>query len=218
MLNRTQILYQGVRMFRFTLAALALCALTTTTHAGVIVTFQQVGSDVVATGSGSLNVDALTYVANFNITPSIWPALSNANLGAAGNVDRYTGVAGPGIGGVGSGGLTAATSGIGDTFAIRGQATQSIYIGGTAFSKFDSSSNTFKNLSNTTTWANKTISGLGITPGTYTWNWGSGPTADFFTLNAQAAAPAVPEPPSFILFGSGLLALVGYRWWRRNQK
>jgi hypothetical protein len=50
-------------------------------------------------------------------------------------------------------------------------------------------------LAGTTTWDNTTITGLGLTPGTYTWTWGTGPAADSFVVNVAA----VPEPASLSL-------------------
>lgn len=53
-------------------------------------------------------------------------------------------------------------------------------------------------LSDTSTWNGTTIAGLGLTPGTYTYDWGTGPTADSFTLQIGPLA-TVPEPASFYL-------------------
>ncbi len=53
-------------------------------------------------------------------------------------------------------------------------------------------------LSDTATWDHASLSSLGVTPGTYVWTWGSGATADSFTLKAGVAA--VPAP----LIGRGL--------------
>jgi PEP-CTERM motif len=59
-------------------------------------------------------------------------------------------------------------------------------------------------LSDTSTWNNTTLAALGVTSGTYTWTWGTGPTADSFTLEAGP----VPEPATCALLGSGLLGLM----------
>ena len=70
-------------------------------------------------------------------------------------------------------------------------------------------------LSNTTTRANNTISGLGITPGTYTWTWGSGATADYFTLTTATAA--VPEPGTFAWAALGFVG-VGFVALRKKYR
>ena len=68
-------------------------------------------------------------------------------------------------------------------------------------------------LSDTATWDDTTISGLGLTPGTYTWTWGSGATADSFVINI----PPVPEPTTLTLLGSALFGL-GVVYLRRRAK
>ena len=59
-------------------------------------------------------------------------------------------------------------------------------------------------LSSTATWANHTFSSLGVTPGSYTWNWGSGAHSDFFQLDIVEGAAAVPEPSSILLLALSL--------------
>ena len=54
------------------------------------------------------------------------------------------------------------------------------------------------------TYYGETFSSLGVTRGSYVWRWGSGPTADSFTLDIDS----VPEPSSFLLFALGLLMLL----------
>ncbi len=68
-------------------------------------------------------------------------------------------------------------------------------------------------LTDSATYDNQTLSSLGATPGTYTWRWGSGATADSFTLDIPA--PSVPEPASLALFGTGL---AGFGVIRRRRR
>ena len=72
-------------------------------------------------------------------------------------------------------------------------------------------------LSDTSTYDNATFSSLGATPGTYVWTWGSGATADSFTLQIGA----VPAP----LIGHGLPVLLavggvlfGAKLWERRKR
>jgi hypothetical protein len=59
-------------------------------------------------------------------------------------------------------------------------------------------------LSNQAMWANQSISSLQLTPGTYNYTWGSGASADFYTINITTTA--VPEPGTVSL---SLVALSG---------
>lgn len=54
-----------------------------------------------------------------------------------------------------------------------------------------------------------TISGMGLTPGTYEWTWGTGTNADSLTINIGA----VPEPSTwwFLVIGTVLISLFVYR-------
>ena len=60
----------------------------------------------------------------------------------------------------------------------------------------------------TDTWNNQTLSSLGLTPGTYTWTWGTAPHADSLALQIT-----VPEPASF-----SLLAIAGLAMLRRRAR
>jgi MYXO-CTERM domain-containing protein len=67
----------------------------------------------------------------------------------------------------------------------------------------------------TATWTNTTISGLGLTPGAYVWTWGSGATADTFTLDIATGTPAVPETVTWAMMLLGLAGLGLMRTRRR---
>jgi hypothetical protein len=50
-------------------------------------------------------------------------------------------------------------------------------------------------LRNTTQWIDATYSSLGVTPGVYTWSWGSGADADSFTIDIVAPTLAADGKP-----------------------
>jgi hypothetical protein len=108
----------------------------------------------------------------------------------------WQGISGPAS--FGSGGLTLASGATGADVGIDGALaelqTPDDYVSGSA-------------LSDTLTFDNTTISGLGLTPGTYTYTWGGGPDADSYTVDIEASASTVPEPGSLALFGSALALL-----------
>jgi hypothetical protein len=180
------------------LALVALIAFTATARGGVIITFSQSGSSVNATGAGSINVAALTFEGSLANPAAVNPIGAKASVGA-GTFDIYGPLSGPSS--FGPGGLTLATSATGDIFGVSlafaaiGLGVPHDYVSGTT-------------LSGNATWDNTTISALGMTPGTYTWTWGSGPTAD--SLEVVIPAAAVPEPSSMILTATAI-GVFGFR-------
>ena len=60
------LLHNRISFANSVLAAAALLAAASQAQAGYVVTLEQQGSDVVATGSGSLNISALSYSSSFN--------------------------------------------------------------------------------------------------------------------------------------------------------
>jgi hypothetical protein len=182
---------------KFATGALVLLALgiAPEANAAYIVTLQQVGSSVVATGSGTLDLTGLSLTSAGDTTQAgINPAFGLINTGptSSATVDIYTGITGPTS--FGSGFFTPASSGSGAPVDIQGFDDLLLVPGGYVS---DGS------LSDTATYSSQTFSSLGVTPGTYEWTWGSGATADSFTVQIGPAT-AVPEPSSLALLGGGL--------------
>jgi len=173
----------------------AFLALANASHAAIVLSFQQVGADVVETGSGSANLTALTFATGAAVGAQVSPSISLATVGPASLTgdSAYIGLSGPSN--FGAGGGANASSGSGSIFGLVGAAGRLLvpagYVSGTA-------------LSGTSTFSGATFASLGITPGTFTYGWGTGATADSLTVQVGPAAAAVPEPGSAL---AGLLAL-----------
>ena len=171
-------------------------------HASVVIDVQQVGSNVVASGSGSLNLTNLTYGGTAKSAGFVWagfPFGSAMNVGSTNLVDvsYYSGLTGPGS--FGFGGRFIANSGSGDLFAII--ANSGVYVVNTYASGGALLANS--------QWDNSTLASLGLTNGSYVWTWGSGRNADSFTLNiGDIQVSTVPEPTSVALVGLGIAGLL----------
>jgi hypothetical protein len=172
-------------------------------RAAYVVDLDQIGSNVVATGSGSLNFSDLTFTGfddplSVGINPSSgYLAFGNLDGSGSGIGDNFVPVSGPAL--FGSGLFTAADSTTGFVAGINGGAgvviTPSSYSAGSP-------------ISGTATWDNRTLASLGVNPGAYVWTWGSA-NADSFTLNVSS----IPELSTWamIMLGFAGLGFAGYR-------
>jgi hypothetical protein len=156
-------------------------------QAGYTVTLQQVGPNVVATGSGAIDLTGLTFSQSGFTSPAIKPKLIpniNGVIGSAfiytgptsSAVDEYGGLSGPTS--FGSGSARSASSGSGDMvgititpypvfgFTVWLLRVPKGYVSGTA-------------LSNMAIYSGATFATLGVTPGTYVWTWGAGANQNF---------------------------------------
>ena len=129
------------------------------------VTISQVGPDVVWNGSGSFNLAALTFdgvggtSAGYASNQAIWA------IGPGAPVDTYIGtITYPLTFGTNAVPVTSAS---GSTFGILpGGSGRLLYVPSGYVSN--------TNISGTATYINTTIASAGLTPGTYTWSWGTG--------------------------------------------
>lgn len=162
------------------------------------VTLTQSGADVIATGSGSINMTDLLYRANEpGANAFIDPALSNILVGGSTTgYKEYLGLVGPKS--FGTGNFNAASSYSGSLTGL--------WSG--AFILLPLSYTSGASLSGGAVWKKATLASLGVTPGTYTWTWGTGANEDSFTLDAVAPSSSTPEPSSLSLLGAALLGLL----------
>jgi len=176
--------------------ALLRCA----ANASVIITLDQVGPNVVATGSGTIDLTDPTFLATAPLLVAyIYPLGANLLVSSAISVldfDIYAGISGAhnywksryfhhrlhryrrcaGI------------SGLLEMLSVPHD-----YVSGTS-------------LCSTATWDNTTIAAFGADPGIYTWTWGTGANADSLTLIVT------PEPGSALLLCLGFVGLALLKW------
>lgn len=186
-------------------AIILLAAFCASAQAAYTITFTQNGPNVVATGTGSINTLGIFVGAGASTNPQIIPSGGVAFVGAAGNIDIYSGVTGPAA--IGPGFTTLATSGLNDLVGIESATNQIIlpvgYLSGAP-------------LSSAATWNGATLASLGLTPGIYTWTW----PGDTFTVIVVAAAPASSIPTLSewgLIILSSILAVFGMAYMRRTR-
>jgi len=170
---------------------LACQALAPRVYAGAILTFQETGGNVVATADGTIDLADLTLVFAGTSTATVYSSVAFVEVGGITPLYVYSSISGPASFGTGEM-QTQANSGLGNATGINGS-------GGFLFVPAGYVSGA--ELSGNATWTGQTFATLGLTPGTYTYTWGTGPTADFFTVNV--GVQSIPEPASI------WLALIG---------
>jgi hypothetical protein len=138
---------------------------TSGTSGNFNVTISQVGNDVVWNGAGYFNLAALTSNGTTNIGGGYNSGAGAWAIGPNVTVDTYSGtISNPGGFGTSSIGVT---SNDGSTFGILpGGSGLLLYVPLGYVSNTD--------ITGSSTYANTTIAAAGLTPGVYTWSWGTG--------------------------------------------
>jgi hypothetical protein len=164
---------------------------------GIVIDITQVGDNVVATYSGSVDLSGLTLLGTAAPGGGIIPDLALVIFGAGGDVDEYGGLSGPKS--FGTGGTTYVSSQSGDSFGLDGGADPST---GLLYVPEGYTSGTL--LSGSATYDNQTFASLGLKPGNYVYTWDSDPV----TVNV-----GIPEPSTWalMLLGFAGLGFAGYR-------
>jgi VPDSG-CTERM motif len=193
----------------FCAASAILLIVSPAAQAGYIVTLRQVGSDVVATGSGAFDLtglpDPATAFAQSFINPFIGNIVTGSSNAPTGACDAYeAAITGPSSFGRGS--PTSASSGTGDIAGMLffgGRDSLLLvpegYVSGAA-------------LLDSAIYNNTTLVSLFVTPGTYVWTWGDGANQRFTLQVGSVGVPRVPDRGSTVsLLGCALLGLAGLR-------
>lgn len=140
---------------------------------GFFFTLQEVGPDVVLSGTGTANLSALSASLYSASNPFIRPQIGVFSVGdGAGNVAWFTGVTLDSPTSFGSGSITTADSSTGDNFGFSGFGDILVpqgYGGGL--------------LNGTATFTGTTLSTLGAIVGTYETKWGTSGASETITLS-----------------------------------
>jgi hypothetical protein len=167
------------------LVSLLGLGITQSAKANFIATMNQVGTDVVVTGSGTIDLTGLSFFANGSAPAAMIIPIQGLLYLNDGPVDVYANISGPFS--FGMGGTTRASSSSGDAVGLDGLGSNRLFVPSGYLSG--------NPLSDTSTYSNATLASVGVTPGTYIWTWGTGIHADSFTLQI------VPEPSTSALLG-----------------
>jgi hypothetical protein len=173
-----------------------------TAQAGYVVKVQQDGSDIVANGSGAIDLTGLTFDGDAPNPPGLHPSIAYIITGTSSGADfdTYAFVTGPTS--FGSGGNTDASSASGDVVGVF--AGGQVATVGFVVVPHGYTSDTA--LSDSASYDNQTFSSLGLTDGTYEWTWGAGADQNFTLIIGGTFTPT-PEPSALALLGTAFTGL-----------
>jgi hypothetical protein len=194
------------KLLRLTLFGVAVTSLFSVQPIqGFTITMKQVFSNVVATGSGAIDLTGLSFNGGgVSLGPGLNPFIAFIATGT-GSGSAYEGFTGPTM--FGAPLFTSPNTSSGDYVGISGTTTLPVlfvpqgYVSNAA-------------LSNSMTFNNATFASLRVTPGTYRWTWGTGLANQNFTLQIGSVGvpPPVPDGGSTVsLLGFGLLGFAALR-------
>ena len=156
-------------------------------QATYLVKFEQLGPNVEEEGSGALDTTDLS-VGSDLVDSGAYVAPSDGGFesgAATGQLALFGFATGPKS--LGLGDPTSASSSSGDDIGISGGALGVLllppsYVSGTPLSEFS-------------VYSDATLATLGLIPGVYVWNWGSGAHADTFRIDIIAGTVARAQSP-----------------------
>jgi hypothetical protein len=171
-------------------------------QAGYVVTLEEVGTDVLASGIGPIDLTGLKLIPNGGSPAFILAKFGFIITGPAASTptDNYRQIAGPGSFGSSDRPIEPG-NGNGDVVGVQANAQElsvpAGYVSGTA-------------LSDNAIYDGQTFASLGVTPGTYEWMWGTGANQNFTLIIGVAVGAPVPtpEPASASLLGMALVGLL----------
>lgn len=178
-----------------------LFGISQSAHAVFTVTLSEVGTDVVATGSGTLDISGLTLSGSFTSNPrGLYPENQTIRVGslAGGNIDFYSGFTST-PGPFGPGGFTSATSGSGELVAVNSSFLR-------LFDDYVSGNSLITN----NLYAASSLDSLGVSSGIYTWEW----STDSFVLDIQPTP--IPEPAAAAALVGGFILGIVFFYRRRR--
>lgn len=183
----------------------AAASLPSPAQAAININVDQVGSDVVATGSGTLDLTGLSFVGVSFATAAIGGLDGYVGVGDEALVWVFSGITGPSSFGYTYGADASFSSGT--TFALNAA------LDGSAWAIAPVGYVSGSDINGTATWVGQSIASLRLKPGTYVY---TAPN-DTITLDIEAI-PGIPEPSSWsmMLLGFGLLG-VAVRRTRRSS-